>query len=63
MIITSTMNLDQLEERMGDNATEAQAERMRELLVEFALHVPGVTVTQDLTESQWIELIEKAAQE
>jgi hypothetical protein len=61
MIISHTMNLDQLAERMGDNATEAQAERMRELLVEFALDVPGVTVTQDLTETQWLDLVQQAS--
>lgn len=61
MIISRTMNLDQLAERMGTEATEAEARTMRDLLVDFADDMPGVTITQDLTESQWLELLDKAA--
>ncbi len=60
MIIHRNMNLDRLAERMGP-ATEEQARAMRDLLCEFADDMPGVTVTQDLTEEQWLDLLAQAA--
>lgn len=60
MIICKSMNLDHLAERMGTGASIADAEKMRDLLVDYAEDNPGVTHTNDLTESQWLELLEKA---
>ena len=60
MIICKSMNLDHLAERMGTGASIANAEKMRDVLVDYAEDNPGVTDTDDLDESQWLELLEKA---
>ncbi len=53
MKITATMNLSDLAERMGD-ATEADAERMRDLLVE---RYDGQD-TADIAESDWLAMLD-----
>lgn len=58
MQIATNMNLNDLMERMGDVATQGEAELMRDLLVE---QFDGQD-TADVQEAAWMELLEKVAQ-
>lgn len=58
MQIATNMNLNDLMERMGDVATQDEAELMRDLLVE---QFDGQD-TADVPEAAWMELLEKAVQ-
>jgi hypothetical protein len=57
MQIHNSMNLSQLGERMGSEATQEDAERMRALLVE---HFDGQD-TADIAEADWLALLDRAA--
>lgn len=56
MKISSTMNLDQLAERMGD-ATQGEAAVMRDLLAD---RYDGKD-TADVPESEWLAMLNEAA--
>ena len=53
---TSTATTEQIRERMGAEATEAEAVRMIELL-----RAAGIEDTDDVADAQWFELVAKAA--
>lgn len=57
MKITDTMNLDQLAERMGSVATQADAAVMRDLLV---AQFDGQD-TSDISEAEWLGLLDQVA--
>lgn len=57
MLIAKDMGLAELTERMGTEATEAEARAMREMLVE---HFDGQD-TQDIPDADWLEMIDEAA--
>jgi hypothetical protein len=50
------MNLDQLAERMGGDATNAQAKHMRETLAGIGLW----SNTEDIPEDQWLKMLDGA---
>lgn len=52
MNINTTMSLCQLADLMGDTATEAEAEAMRDLLVES-----GHDDTNNIGESEWCQYL------
>lgn len=58
MIITSTMDLGQLAERMGDQADRSDAENMRDILI--ANDYEGMD-TIDIPEADWLEMLNLAA--
>jgi hypothetical protein len=55
MTISSTMNLSELAERMGGEATEQNAKIMRDLLVEKF----NGEDTRDIPESEWLEMLDQ----
>lgn len=59
MIITSNMNLAQLAERMGNTATETEAEAMRDLLVEAGHEGRD---TSEIAESEWFQHLGRAVE-
>ena len=56
MKISDTMDLDQLAERMGGNATEAEAMHMRAALDGLGRY----SRTEDVPEDEWLRLVEGA---
>ena len=59
MLINTTMDLNALAERMGADASRADAERMRDYLVE---HGYAGLDTSAIAEPQWLAACEAAAQ-
>lgn len=57
MNITSNMSLPDLQARMGDYATYDEAHVMRGLLLRL-----NYAATEDIPESDWLELCEQAAE-
>ena len=57
MLIANDMGLNELAERMGNEATETEARAMREMLVE---HFNGRD-TADIPEADWLEMLDEAA--
>lgn len=56
MLITSNMNLGDLAERMGAEATESDARAMRDILVD---RFDGQD-TSEISESVWLEMLDES---
>lgn len=56
MKISRSMNLSDLQERMGPTTTEAEADKMRDLLVDG---YDGMD-TRDIPEYLWIDMLDQA---
>ena len=57
MQINDTMDLGQLNDRAQNELTSEQCETLRDLLVES-----GHENTEDVPETEWLEMLEQAAQ-
>jgi hypothetical protein len=56
MKISSTMNLGELAELMGDAATEAEARHMRDTLE----GIGAWSRTEDIPEAEWLKMLDGA---
>lgn len=56
LLISPAMKLEDLMDRMGPDATEAEAVKMREILVDG---YPG-RFAEDIPESRWFEALDQA---